>query len=134
MCALSAVLPSELMKLLRDKEIKEKAKSFLRHVQDGKHNTGIVINAVEGKAQFVHRTFAEYFTALWFSKNFELNRKVLEHILSDSKYDIVTDMFDRFLTADPPLHCAVLDLDEEPSKPYWVKDVTSLLWTRETEM
>jgi ankyrin repeat protein len=111
MCALLVILPSELLNALHNKEIENETKSFLRDVQDGKDNTGIVTNAVEGKPQFVHRTFAEYFTALWFSKNFELNRKVLEHILFDSNYDFVTDMFDRMLTADSPLHCAIIDGD-----------------------
>jgi hypothetical protein len=66
---------------------------------------------VEGKPQFVYRTFAEYFTARWFSENFESNRSALEHIIFDPKYSFVADMFDRMLAKDCPLHCAVLEGD-----------------------
>jgi hypothetical protein len=67
------------------------------------------MNVVEGKPQFVHRTFAEYFTACWFSENFKSNRSVLEHILFDLKCSFVRDMFDRMLARGCLLHCAVLE-------------------------
>jgi ankyrin repeat protein len=72
-----------------------------------------VITVVEGRPHFVHRTFAEYFTALWFSKNFELNRSVLEDILFDRSYKVVKDVFDRVLAKDSPLHSAVLNWDSK---------------------
>jgi ankyrin repeat protein len=71
---------------------------------------------VNGKPQFVHRTFAEYFTAHWFSRNFDKNRSVLEHILFDSTYGLMTDMFNRMLAKDSPLHRAVLQFDDETIK------------------
>ena len=61
----------------------------------------------------MHRTFADYFTASWLSKNFGSNRRVLERILFDSSYGIVKDVFDRILASDCPLHCAVLNWDTE---------------------
>jgi ankyrin repeat protein len=112
-CALVAILPSEMLKSLHNTKIERKTQRFLRDVQDGKDNTGIVINVVEGKPLFVHRTFAEYFTAHWFSKNFELNRNVMEHILFDFKYSFVTEMLNGMLTSHHPLHRAVLEWDEE---------------------
>jgi ankyrin repeat protein len=74
-----------------------------------------VITVVEGRPHFVHRTFAEYFTALWFSKNFELNRSVLEDMLFDRSYTymVVKEVFDRVLARDCPLHSAVLNWDSK---------------------
>jgi len=71
------------------------------------------MNVVHGKPQFVHPTFGDYFTACWFCRNFEFNRSVLERILFDLTYGVITDVFDRMLARDFPLHCAVLQRDIE---------------------
>jgi ankyrin repeat protein len=118
-CALVVTLPSTMLRLLHDKKIEIKMKSFVRRVQAGKDKTGVVIAVVEDKPHFVHRIFAEYFTAHWFSENFESNRSVLEQILFDYSYRVVKDVFDRILTKDCPLHSAVLNWD--------IKCVESLL-------
>jgi ankyrin repeat protein len=107
-CALVAILPSDILKSLHDNEIEEEIQSFLEAVQAGEDKTGIVMNVVNGKPQFVHRTFAEFFTARWFSRKFKLNRSVLEDILFDRGYRFMRDVFDRMLAKDCPLHCAVL--------------------------
>jgi hypothetical protein len=116
-CALAAILPPPMLESLHSKNIEEEIQPLLDRVQAGKDKTGIVMNVVEGKPQFVHRTFAEYFTARWFSKNFESNRSLLEHILFDPKYSFVRDMFDRILARGCPLHCAVLEGDLESFEP-----------------
>jgi len=38
------------------------------------------MKVVNGKPHFVNRTFAEYFTACWFSRNFEYDRSVMKRI------------------------------------------------------
>jgi hypothetical protein len=55
------------------------------------------MDVVGDKAQFMHRTFAEYFTARWFSNNLESNRSVLAHILFDRKHSLVRVTFDRMV-------------------------------------
>jgi ankyrin repeat protein len=110
-CALVVTLPSSMINLLHDKKIEIRMKRFIRRVEAGKDKTGVVIAVVEGSPQFVHRTFAEYFTAHWFSENFESNRIVLEQILFDRPYSVIKDVFDRVLARGCPLHCAVLDWD-----------------------
>jgi ankyrin repeat protein len=110
-CALVVTLPSSILNLLHDKKIEIKVKPFLRRVQAGKDKTGVVIAVVEDRPHFVHRTFAEYFTAHWFSENFQSNRSVLEQILFDRSYWVVKDVLDRVLARDCPLHCAVLNWD-----------------------
>jgi hypothetical protein len=111
-CSLLITLPSELYPQ-SDEEIQSTIQPFVKRVQAGKDNIGIVMNVVEDRPQFVHRTFAEYFTAQWFSKNFELKRNILERILFDSSCGIVKDVFDRILARGCPLHCAVLNRDTE---------------------
>jgi hypothetical protein len=81
-CALVATLPSPILELLHNKKIHEETQPFLDRVQAGKDKTCIVMHVVDGKPQFMHRTFAEYFAARWFSKYFESNRRVLEQIFS----------------------------------------------------
>jgi hypothetical protein len=111
-CSLLVTLPTEL-DLLHDQTIERRIQPFVMTVQAGKDKIGILMNVVEGKPQFVHRTFAEYFAARWFSKNFESNGGVLEHILFDRKYTFVRDMFNRILARGCPLHCAVLEGDTQ---------------------
>jgi len=107
-CALVAILPPDILKSLHDNEIEDEIQPFLEAVQAGEDKTGIVMNVVNGKPQFVHRTFAEFFTARWFSRKFKFNRSVLEDILFDRGYRFMRDMFDRMLAKGCPLHCAVL--------------------------
>jgi hypothetical protein len=111
-CSLLVAVPSAVNSL-NDETIEQTTEPFTRNFQAGNDKTGVVMNVVEGKPQFVHRTFAEYFTARWFSKNFESNRSVLENILFDRSYVFVRNVFDRILTKGCPLHNAVLDGDTE---------------------
>ena len=112
-CALVAILPPSMLKLLHNKKIEEEIWPFLGKVQAGKDKRGIVMNVIEGKPQFVHRTFAEYFTARWFSRNFEFNRSIMEHILFDPAFTFVRNMFHRMLAKPSPLHRAALEWDDE---------------------
>ena len=111
-CSLLVTLPSELNPLSKE-EIESKIQPFLKTVQEGKDKIGIVMDVVEDRPQFVHRTFAEYLTARWFSKNFKPNRSILERVLFDSKYGFVKNMLDRMLAKGYPLHSAVLDWNTE---------------------
>jgi len=112
-CALVAILPPNVLESLHNKKIEEEIQPFLGKVQAGKDKRGIVMNVIEGKPQFVHRTFAEFFTARWFSRNFKLNRSIMEHILFDRTYTFVRGMFHRMLAKHSPLHCAALEWDDE---------------------
>jgi len=95
--ALVAILPPTLLESLHDKKIVEEIEPFLAKVQSGNDKTGIVMNVADGKPQFVHRTFAEFFTARWLSRNFKDNTSVLRDILSDRTNELMTDMFTRML-------------------------------------
>jgi ankyrin repeat protein len=115
-CALVAILPPSMLQSLHLKNVEEEIKPFLDYVQVGKDKIGIVMNVVDGKPQFLHRTFAEYLTARWFSRNFEYNRKVLKHILFKPEYIFVRKMFDLMLAKGYPLHFAVIRKDKKRFK------------------
>ena len=111
-CSLLVTMHSELNRL-SEMDIESKIQPFVNRVKAGKDKIGIVMNVVDNRPQFVHRLLAEYFTARWFSKNFETNRDVMERILVDPKYGFVKNMLHRMLARGCPLHCAVLDWDNE---------------------
>jgi hypothetical protein len=110
-CALVSILPPSILKSLHNKQIEKEIEQFLGRVQAGKDKRGVVMDVIEGKPYFVHRTFAEYFTARWFSRNFQSNRNVLERILFDPEYGFVRYMFDSILAKESALPCAVLEED-----------------------
>jgi hypothetical protein len=109
-CSLLVTLPSGLNPL-RDAEMQTTIQLFVERLRAGNVKICTVMNVVEKRPHFVHRSFAEYCTARWFSKNIESNRNILEHILFDRSYGIVKDVFDRILARGCPLHCAVLEED-----------------------
>ena len=115
-CALVAILTPSMLKSLHNKKIEEEIEPFLGKVQAGKDKRGVVMDVSEGKPQFVHRTFAEFLAARWFSRNFESNRSVLERILFDLEYGFVRYMFDRILAKESEMPCAVLEEDMECAK------------------
>jgi hypothetical protein len=107
-CSLLVTLPSQL-----NEQRDEKIQPFITRVKEGKDKIGIVMNVVEDRPQFVHKIFADYFTASWFSKKYMSNTSVLERILFDTSYGIVKVIFDRILAKGCDLHCAVLNWDTE---------------------
>jgi hypothetical protein len=115
-CSLLVTLPSEQHALHNAKIGNGKLSIDAEKVRDGNDKISIVMKVVNVKPQFVHHTVAEYFTASWFSRNFELNRMVLERILFDPRYKVMTDIFYRLLAKDCPLHCAVLEEDTKNVK------------------
>jgi len=64
-CALVATLPSSMLNSLHNKKTEEEIQPFLSMPQAGKDKTGVVMNVVDGKPQFVHSSFAEYLTSRW---------------------------------------------------------------------
>ena len=40
-------------------------------MESSEENIGIINNIINGKPSFVHRTFTEYFAALWFNGKLE---------------------------------------------------------------
>jgi ankyrin repeat protein len=107
-CGLVAVLPAENIEHIKGFRY---PKTFLKKVESGKEKTGIIVEIINGKPHFIHKTFAEYFAAHWFSQNYEHNQKVLRDIIFSPCYDVLKNIFDRILSDKKVLHMAVLNND-----------------------
>jgi ankyrin repeat protein len=108
-CGVVAVLPPEILECLEGFQYPQP--SFLKKVESGKEKTGILEEIIHGKPHFIHKTFAEYFAAHWFSQNYRGNQKVLGEIIFSPCYDVVRNILDRILSNKNVLHMAVLNSD-----------------------
>jgi len=118
---------NEVKLLLRDrKHDLEEAEEFLR---SGKaQQFGFIRDIMDGKPQFIHRCFAEYFAAKWFTDNFEECTEFISNILFKSRYKVTRDIFDRILAEDSEIHDYVLNNDIHALKEFLKKktDVNTL--------
>ncbi|XP_065208063.1 uncharacterized protein LOC135836914 [Planococcus citri] len=74
-------------KLLSTREL-EKIEKLKRLISEAGKKTGVIINIVDDKPEFIHRTFAEYFTAQFIWKKFistygliEFEEKIVNYIV-----------------------------------------------------
>ena len=73
----------------------ERANRFLR--SDRVEQLGIIIRMTDGNPHFVHRCFAEYFAAKWFTANFTKCEDFISATLFNSTYEVTRNIFDRML-------------------------------------
>jgi hypothetical protein len=85
-----------------------RAQRFLNHIKTNKDPFGIVTKVNdEGKAVFEHFTYGEYFTARFFSSNFDKARLIQEELFSGGHQNLMM-ILNVILAADNPLHLAVI--------------------------
>jgi len=70
----------------------------------------------DGKPHFIHRCFAEYFAAKWFTDNFSNCAHFISNTLFISTYEVTRNIFDRMLAEDSEIHGAVLNNDTDAVK------------------
>ena len=87
----------------------EKAEKFLRN--GTAQQFGIIRDIMDGKPQFTHRCFAEYFAAIWFTDNFRECEELISKVLFKSRYKVTRNIFDRMLVEDSEIHGSVLNSD-----------------------
>lgn len=110
--ALLTLLPLTLCAQIHPPLTENDVSLLKEKVKEGHEKTGIVLSYKNETPQFIHRTFAEYFVALFFTKNFQSNRKLLSSDEFFSKpFEFVKYFFDRILARDGP-HKAVLECQE----------------------
>jgi len=96
----------ELLGAIKDSDL-EQATSFL---QSGRaEQFGIIREMSDGKPHFIHRCFAEYFAAKWFTGNFSNCENFIANNLFISTYEVTRNIFDRMLAEDSEIHGAVLN-------------------------
>jgi len=85
----------------------EEKKSFLR---EGKaRNFGMITDNWDGKPHFIHRCFAEYFAAKWFTDNFRDCEEFISNFLFNTTYEVTRNIFDRMLAVNSEIHDYVLN-------------------------
>jgi hypothetical protein len=108
MCLFSLREEKELLGAINASDLQQ-AKTFL--LSGRAEQFGIVREVTDGKPQLIHRCFAEYFAAKWFTGNFSKCESFISNNLFKSTYEIIRNIFDRFLAEDYKIHCAVLNND-----------------------
>jgi energy-coupling factor transporter ATP-binding protein EcfA2 len=106
--ALLAILSPQQLEKLTDKRIADGARDFLQKITEGIEKKGIIIEAIEGRPVFQHRTLAEYLVASWLCDNFHHGQTFMMDHLFESEFHVVRSMVDRILADKYPLHEAVL--------------------------
>ncbi|XP_063923901.1 uncharacterized protein LOC135138016 [Zophobas morio] len=98
--ALELIFPEETLK-----ELKIDYARDVNLVSEDFATVGIVTGLQNGIPQFVHASFAEYFVALFFSRNW---KKLSRDIFFDQKYNNVRFFFDILTGKNSSVHIAVL--------------------------
>ncbi|KAK7864150.1 hypothetical protein R5R35_007664 [Gryllus longicercus] len=112
LCALFSLLDITELGLLNLLDIFENVSKLVEDIK----RYGIIQSIVNKKPIFFHRTFAEYFCAMWFSKNIDKSREFLKRKLFDSNFKSVLQFFDYFLIKGHELHSAVLKNEDQAIK------------------
>ena len=114
-CALVSYLhDNDIHSLYGSEIILKQNKEFIERLNNGMEKTGIVTSVVDNKVVFVHRTFTEYFVALWFSNSFDcdIKRESVKKIYFNKSFDIAQGLLDRILAEQHKLHSIVLKGDK----------------------
>ena len=101
---------NEVKWLLRDRkhDLKQAEKILISGTVQ---HFGIVRDITEGKPQFIHRCFAEYFAAKWLTDNFRQCEDFISRTLFNSTYEVTRNIFDRMLAEHSEIHNSVLNND-----------------------
>ncbi|PSN51165.1 hypothetical protein C0J52_06081, partial [Blattella germanica] len=112
--AMVTLFDEDINQLSNAKEILDVNSEFLGKLDSAEEMVGLVTHVQNGKAGFVHRSFAEYFAALWFSKNYLSNLDYFRKFYLSGSFETVQMFFDRILARENKLHTCVLscNIDE----------------------
>jgi ankyrin repeat protein len=72
---------------------------------------GIITELADGKLHFIHRCFAEYFAAKWFTDNYENCEEFISKTLFKSNNEVTQNLFDRMLAKGFEIHVFVVSND-----------------------
>ena len=67
--ALMAILSTQHVEKLNDKNVLKKGSDSLQKVDQGLEKTGIITDIIEGRLDFLHQTFAKYLVPRLFCDN-----------------------------------------------------------------
>jgi hypothetical protein len=102
---MSLFSPDEIKQLLDVKVATE----FLRSEEP--YEVGMISDLTDDIPRFIHRCFAEYFSARWFTKDIPESKEFISHNLFSSRFEVIGNIFNRILAEGFELHEAVLNND-----------------------
>ncbi|XP_069677374.1 uncharacterized protein [Periplaneta americana] len=113
-CAVHSLFgDDDLPQLQSFQHVSRHAKRFLNYLSAGHEKKGIIMDVVNSKAVFIHRTFAEFFAAKWFAQNFKCEKEYLKIQIFEPKFKLIRIVLDRILAETFPLHMAVLNENKD---------------------
>ncbi|KAJ9601260.1 hypothetical protein L9F63_000555 [Diploptera punctata] len=111
-CAMFSYFDYAYIKTLRNSQnIEAENNDFIKKFICGQDKIGIVTHIVGDKVVFVHRTFAEYFVAIWLSKQFQTESDLTKQIYFHRNLEVIRIFLDRILAKGFELHTAVINSD-----------------------
>ncbi|KAJ9597346.1 hypothetical protein L9F63_011786 [Diploptera punctata] len=109
-CALVSYLHGDDITNLNHSEIiLMQNKQFIDRFEHVCDKVGIVVKLVNEKAVFLHRTFTEYFVALYFSENYHMQPTGVKKIYMNKHFNVVQEFLDRILAKGYELHTSVIN-------------------------
>ncbi|KAJ9590273.1 hypothetical protein L9F63_027888, partial [Diploptera punctata] len=103
---------NEIHELPNSERIFQTAKEFILSYEMGYDKLGIIKDIVHENPIFIHRTFAEFFAAQWFSKNYKNINESMREKLLDPLFQVTRHFFNRILAEQINLHTAILNNDK----------------------
>jgi hypothetical protein len=119
-----AIFSTQHPEKLNDKNVLKRGSDLLQKIDKDLEKTGI-IDIIEGRPVFLHRTFAEYFVSRLFCDSTMASQILMRDHSFESGFGVVRSMVDRILANKFPLHQAVLNSN--------MPHVEGLLKTNHTE-
>ncbi|XP_069681555.1 uncharacterized protein [Periplaneta americana] len=110
-CSLAILVSESHRSLLEPKDILRNLEAIVNKIETGSLNIGIIHRIVNKKPHFIHRSFAEYFCALWLKKNYLKNKKFLRKCLCQPELQVMLRMMNYMISENLELHMAVLSKD-----------------------
>ncbi|PSN47946.1 hypothetical protein C0J52_10325 [Blattella germanica] len=137
-CAVFSMLGSYKVRKLKNASfVQQECEEYISEFKTGNNRIGIISEVINDKPRFVHRTFAEFYMAKFFSEFFFMQtsanktlniynrccdsimklfgRKEIKRFYRDEvfyRFRVVRNFFDRILAENFDLHVAVLNLDK----------------------
>jgi len=122
--ALMALLSTQKLEKLKDKNMEKKGSVFLQQIDQGLEKTGIITDIKEGQPVFQNRTFGEYLVARQLCDNVSASQVFMRDHLFEAGIGVVRSSVDRILANKCPSHRAVLNSN--------IRHVAKLLKTKES--
>ncbi|XP_069687335.1 uncharacterized protein [Periplaneta americana] len=110
-CSLAILVPESDKRIVRPKEIWNNVNEVIHEVEREIFRIGIIDGVMSNKPHFIHRSFAEYFCALWIMGNYKQNKKFLSRSLCQPEFHVMWRMLNYMICERYDLHMAVLNND-----------------------